>query len=227
MPAKDDLNRARALIQNKSYEEARLILLGMPDNPKAQEWLARLDTIAPSTLSPEQQAEVARQVQAAMQQRDKRDRQRRRTGCLLRLALMLSLCICQLAIVLPLLTVAGNLLGVEQARWASERLTILNDTPIGNAMNNLSAGVMRTGSQALTPLIESACDAQSPDAESAAMCKTVTQDVLGCMGEGSDMNACVYEMAERLCTEQSGGNAQIRSQCLAQFEQMRSQLDGN
>ncbi|NJL54974.1 hypothetical protein HC928_07145 [bacterium] len=41
------LEQARQLIKEKDYDAARKILETIPEHPKAQEWLARLDEIAP------------------------------------------------------------------------------------------------------------------------------------------------------------------------------------
>lgn len=46
--AEEKLERARQLIIDKEYDAARAILETIPEHPKAQEWLARLDEIAPS-----------------------------------------------------------------------------------------------------------------------------------------------------------------------------------
>jgi hypothetical protein len=42
------LQRARELIMNKQFDQARLILLDMPTHPVAQQWLAMLEEIAPT-----------------------------------------------------------------------------------------------------------------------------------------------------------------------------------
>src|SRR5688572_15896043 len=41
------LQKAKALIQQKQYAQARKLLHGIPNNPTARKWLAKLDEIAP------------------------------------------------------------------------------------------------------------------------------------------------------------------------------------
>jgi thioredoxin-like negative regulator of GroEL len=45
------LTRARELILNKQFDAARAILSNLPDNATAQQWLAKLDEIAPRVTS--------------------------------------------------------------------------------------------------------------------------------------------------------------------------------
>ena len=43
----EQLQRARDLIVQKQFDQARLILLDIPHNVTAQKWLAKLEEIAP------------------------------------------------------------------------------------------------------------------------------------------------------------------------------------
>lgn len=45
--SKERLMEAQTLIKDKRYDEAREILETLPDNPTAQQWLKKLDDIAP------------------------------------------------------------------------------------------------------------------------------------------------------------------------------------
>lgn len=49
--SKEKLLKAKSLIQNKQYDEARAILLTMPNHAIAQKWLAKLNEIAPIDYS--------------------------------------------------------------------------------------------------------------------------------------------------------------------------------
>ncbi len=54
---KKRLQRASQLIRTRQYDRARIILQQMPDNPKAQEWLDKLDELDPAPLSFEEAQE--------------------------------------------------------------------------------------------------------------------------------------------------------------------------
>lgn len=48
MMSEAKLHQARSLIKQKEYQQARAILLTMPDDPTARRWLRKLDEIAPA-----------------------------------------------------------------------------------------------------------------------------------------------------------------------------------
>ncbi|MBZ0317324.1 MAG: hypothetical protein K8L91_12950 [Anaerolineae bacterium] len=50
--SKEKLAEARTLIQRKQYDAARAILEAIPNDPTAQQWLTKLDEIAPRKVSP-------------------------------------------------------------------------------------------------------------------------------------------------------------------------------
>lgn len=49
--SKEKLTEARTLIQQKRYDAARAILESMPNDPTAQQWLVKLDEIAPRKVA--------------------------------------------------------------------------------------------------------------------------------------------------------------------------------
>lgn len=50
--SQEDLDLAASLIKQKKYPQARAILQTIPHDPKAREWLAKLDQIDPQPISP-------------------------------------------------------------------------------------------------------------------------------------------------------------------------------
>lgn len=67
------LQRARQLLNEKRYEEARSVLLEISDDPTAAKWLSKLDEMAPTSASLFSGYEVSAQVAAKNLSNDKKE----------------------------------------------------------------------------------------------------------------------------------------------------------
>lgn len=233
-PPRPTFESIRSLIQAQQYAEARRALQQLEGDPKAQEWLTKLDQIDPqfptaSPVSPPQQvvqigltqAEVERQIQTALKEQDRKTKRKGGIGlgCWLRSCLSLSFMLCSCISILPILFTLGNMLNIPQLESAQQAYSAIQQSPVGqlvdSTINTASDAVVGSTIQlaapVIEPLVEQGC-ANSPDSE---MCVEMTNQVLDCFSDtSSTTDACFTNMLASAC-ESVGGDATAYQECMS------------
>ena len=232
-PALPTFESIRSLIQAQQYAEARNALQQLEGNPKAQEWLTKLDQLDPqfpstAPVSPSQQvvqigltqAEVERQIQTALKQQERKTKRKGGIGigCLFRSCLSLSFMLCTCISVFPLVLTFGNMLNIPQLEAAQQIYSSIQQSPVGQlvdtTLNTASDAVVGTTIQlaapVIAPIVEQGC-ANSPDSE---MCVEMSNQVLDCFSDTTTTtDACFTEMLASAC-ESFGGDATAYQDCM-------------
>lgn len=214
--SKAQFEMVRELIEEQRYDEARRALIAMRPNPKAEQWLERLNRIAPPpeadpTLVSE--AVVRREVEAALAERDKRDRNRRTLGCAFRLAIWGTIIACQLVWIMPVITVLSNMSNAPQAAWVNQRIMEFNDSFVGDAVNQVTERVVSAGASQMAPAVEQMCKTRVDDPAQQALCEDYAAESVECLGREGDITACLGEMMVEVCVEQMNGLPNGRELC--------------
>ncbi|MFZ4828009.1 MAG: hypothetical protein ACOYLB_11700 [Phototrophicaceae bacterium] len=222
----------RSLIQAQRYAEARVALQQLEGNPKAQEWLTKLDQLdpqfPPAPSAPQQviqigltQAEVNQQIQTALKEQQRKTKRRGGIGlgCWLRSCLSLSFMLCSCISILPILLTLGNMLNIPQLEAAQQAYSSMQESAVGqlvdSTLNTASDAVVGTTIQLAAPVIEPIVEQNCASAPDAEMCQEMVNQTLDCFSDtSSTAEACFTDMLASAC-ESLGGDATAYQECMS------------
>ncbi len=238
----EKFDQVRALVREEKFDEARLLLITMRDTPKAQEWLTRLNRIAPpaaadpTVAAKVSQAEIAAQVASALDDYKRQQRTRRNRWRVLRLVGILAFFACQCAWILPLLSFVGAVTGggVPGApAMLTNTLGTVMESPLGamieSQLEPITAGianqVFSVAGEQITPMLTTMCRQQGLSGQELAMCEQMMNGIGACMsGTGQSPAACLEESFEDLCREVVGNSPQDMQRCMSQLGPLMNNL---
>jgi hypothetical protein len=247
MPKSDRFDGIRALIQKGKYDQARVLLQMMPDDPQAQAWLARLNRMSPTAPDPSA-ANPLDEIDAAQPKRrtQKRPNRTLRRVWLAVRVLSVILLLCQCVWVLPLLNTLGMMpdavaeLDIPVPPVVERSLDLVADSPVGRrvttfteetiadpierASENMQEEVMSQGFQQAAPVLNRMCEGQGLNAQEEALCKDLMGDMQSCLERGSNLDSCLNQVTSDVCREHFGGDAYAYQMCMAQMAELRSLL---
>lgn len=251
MPKQDRFDGIRELIQKGKYDQARVLLKMMPDDPRAQQWLAKLNQMSPpaggaAAPAHEPPPEPARRRDERARQGAKPRRGGMRTVWLVVRVFGIILLLCQCIWVIPLLNTLGVMpeaiaeLEVPLPPVVEQSLDAVADSPAGRAVTdfteqtftepiqqaseNMQEEVFAMGFQQAAPMLESMCEQNTSTAQEAALCKSLMRDLTTCLEGGGTMDGCMSRVMTDVCRDYFGNDANAYNMCMQQMREIESLL---
>ncbi len=248
MPKEDRFEGIRELIRKGKYDQARVLLQMMPDDPRAQEWLARLNRVSPAKEDKVVRAALA-EIDQTKPERSTQPKPRRRRWGRVWLALrvfFIMVLLCQCVWVIPLL----NTLGVMPEAIAEfemplppvveESLDAVADSPVGKtvtdftdrtinqpierANENIQEEVMARGFQQAAPMLDRMCEERTSNYQEERLCKDLMRDMRLCVAQGGTLDSCLDEVMTDVCRTYFRNDPYAYNTCMQEMYEIKSQL---
>jgi hypothetical protein len=248
MPNTDRFDDVRELLQKGKKDQARILLRMMGDDPRAEEWLERLNRVSPPkpdavvrpALDEIDQIKATRQTQIKPQVNIWR---RVWLGVrVVGVVLLLLQCVWVLPLLgrLGVIPVVVTQVEVPLPPLVEDALDTVADSPVGKAVTeftdeifvapiqqaneNMQDEVISRGFQQAAPMLDRLCEQQNLPASQEALCKDLMGDMQSCLAGGGSMDGCLDEVMVNVCREYFGANPAGYNTCIQQMNQLKTQM---
>jgi len=230
----NQLAHIRELIKQKRYDEARarLIPLSERGHPTAQRWLDQLEQRTSNERPATQQERITTHLDTVQKQKEQhyqvqaqQKARRRRFGCLLRMAFLLSFCACATFTLGPMLLAVGIVSNDPQVNnLTSDVLAVIEDqqdNPVGRAVTRFYAEtsgriteavvIANTGQICDIAIEQAATEGNTINRDD---CEETVREASVCVtDELIRAEQCLYEYVFNRCVQQAGNTPEGRDFC--------------